>query len=67
MKNKMKLWRKEAFARNAEASESRNEKTTHQGRKFKGEGVNHMKGATYPLLQALFNRIGLFNRNEAQV
>lgn len=66
MKNKMKLWRREARKHNLDRtkelqeSEDPNARARHQGRKFKSSiGSQWMNGALTPLLAALFERVGL--------
>jgi hypothetical protein len=67
MKNKMKQWRREARKHNEERSEQLGKKIRHQGRKNKSTIGESWRGAMYPLLETLFARVGLINRNAARV
>ena len=73
----MKQWRKEARKHNDEATATAlkhgdiqpGQRVTHQGRKFKESTITRQwaQGAMYPLLAALFGRVGLVNKQMPQV
>ena len=73
----MKQWRKEARKHNDEATVTAlkhgdiqlGQRVTHQGRKFKESTITRQwaNGAMYPLLAALFGRVGLVNKQMPQV
>lgn len=73
----MKQWRKEARKHNEEATQialkngdiQAGQRVTHQGRKYKESTITRQwaKGAMYPLLAALFGRVGLINKTMPQV
>jgi hypothetical protein len=59
--NKQKLWRTEARQRNIEDGRK------HRGRVYKNGPKTPMSGYLYPRLRALFERIGLINKEMPSV
>lgn len=62
----MKQWRREAFERNLEASKEAGKRVRHQGRSHKNTN-EWAKSAIYPLLERLFESVGLIDKKRPRV